>query len=72
MDEGLDTLCNPLSGEEEELARELSQLPRRLMKLVPHIVIGAVAVALTGTAWGMLCGVGTLVTHIKVRNHMSH
>jgi hypothetical protein len=73
MDEGLDTLCNPLSGEEEELVRELSQLPRRLLKLLPHLAIGITAAVMTGTAWASLLGVATLgvatlVAYIKVRS----
>lgn len=67
-----DTLDNPLSGEAAELEQELSQLPRRLLKLLPHLAIGVAAAALTGTAWGVLAGGGTLVAHIKVRNRMSH
>lgn len=63
-----DTLSNPLSGEAAELEQELRLLPRRLLKLVPHIAIGVAAAALTGTAWASLCGVGTLIAHINVRS----
>ncbi len=63
-----ETLCNPLSGEGAELKQELSLLPGRLLKLVPHLAIGIATAILIGSGWGMLCGVGTLIVHIKVRS----
>lgn len=65
-----ETLCDPLSGEAAELERELSQLPGRLKRLSPHIVIGITAAVMTGTTWALLAGVCTWFAYTKVRRIM--